>query len=152
MLEIVFFKHPLKTAHILYIGIFFSRMIYLTILSESWSFLKTLSNIKITMLKCQEMDVYNILKKFYVAGPECSKYSPFSPCINQSSWAELCLRLKTAFWVCGSPSKHKVHRVSIGCPTEGCHGCQRLALRNAGGRIKTWSVCIMLFGRSIHVK
>lgn len=70
------------------------------------------------------------------------------------NWALIsvsCL-LKITFWVCGSLSKHEVHRLSNGCPTECCHGSQRLALKNVGGKTKTWSVCIMLFGRTIHVK
>lgn len=60
--------------------------------------------------------------------------------------------LKITSWVCGSLSKHRVHRLSNGCPTECCHGSQRLALKNVGRKTKNWSVCIMLFGRTIHVK
>jgi len=37
--------------------------------------------------------------------------------------------LKITSWVCGSLSKHRVHRLSNGCPTECCHGSQRLALK-----------------------
>lgn len=45
--------------------------------------------------------------------------------------------LKLNFAVCGSLSKHRVQRVSVECPTECCHGSQRLALKNVGGRTKT---------------
>lgn len=60
--------------------------------------------------------------------------------------------LKITSWVCGSLSKHRVHHLSNGCPTECCHGSQRLAFKNVGRKTKNWSVCIMLFGRTIHVK
>lgn len=46
----------------------------------------------------------------------------------------------------------RVHCVSNGCPTECCHGSQKLALKNAGSRTKTRNVCIMVFRRNVHIQ
>lgn len=63
--------------------------------------------------------------------------------MNHTSQTELLYHaaLKLHSGICGSLSKHRVLRVSIGCPTECCHGSQRLALKmfEGGQRLEAFA-------------